>query len=315
MATDAAELARIFGYEPEEDEVEDEPTDDTVDESETESTEGDEPEGEKGGEGKDEPRDVAASEQSTEEEAPTEPKAEISDEKPSDDRYKRLLGELKRYRKYSPIVEMFEEEPELARRVLAQRMGLGEEKAPAEEAPAKTATPTPEQVESIKKYWERRMQEDPVGALAEFFGRMMDERLEGTKQIGVKSVIRDFKADRKAADPLFTQYEDIFDTLVKKANTQVLQDDPDSSLQGLEVLAFGIWAKKQREAMARAKTREKPSVKEKPRSLSTSTSAGPAKGSAKPKRALTEEERYLANLYGEENLDTEEEEKSVWGRG
>lgn len=305
MADNAAELAAMFGYE-----VPDEPEEEVT--PETPETPETKPES---GEGEGEPSGVAAPETPTGEKAPTEPEAEISPDVSPADRYDTLLEELKRYRRFAPVLEMLEEEPSLARQVLAQRIASG---TPAQE-PEKPAPTTPSD-EELKAYWTRRMQEDPVGGLAEFMDRAFEQkiaqRLGPTEAITQRSAVKDFKTDLKASDPSFVQREAIFDALIEKADKNALKANPEASLQALEVLAFGIWAKQQREAMVRAAAARKPVAKETPRSLGISTSEAPTAGkTAKPKRELTDEERHLAIIYPDlvEALEEDDNEESPWG--
>ncbi len=301
MAETAAELAALFGMEvPEEEPAKVTPQ--ATDKSKEEVS----------GEGTGQPSGVAAPEEPTGE-ATSEPKAETPSE---DTRYDELLTELKRYRRYDPIIQMFEEEPELARQVAARRFApeTQEVQAPAQ-APAQPQAISQEKMNEIRAYWERRMTEDPIGGLAEFIDRLVDERTTGTRVTGVKALIRNYKADRKAEDPLFAKYESVFDALVNRADVKALQDDPDTAFAAIENLAYGTWARQQRAALARAKAvNAAPPKRETPQTLATSTTTAPASGGAKPKQELSAEERYLADVYGEDLVGPDESEESVWGR-
>lgn len=288
-----AALAAIFGYDaPEVEETE------TPEVAVTETPE----------EGKVQPSDVASSEETTSEETPA-PVTETPVVK--DARYEELLGELKRYRKYAPIVDMFEEKPELARRVAAKQL-LGEDEPAAPAAPA-----VPQATEAqIREYWQGRFEADPVGALGEMVGRIVEERTAPQKRITAQSVISNYKAARRA-DPVFARYEAHFDAALAQADKNALMahENPESVLDAIETMAFGVWARDQRKAAEAARAR-KPVVQETPRSLGEGRVASPA-SPARPRRQPTREEMQLADIYGEdlvkEAMD-EADAESTWGR-
>lgn len=294
MANDVAELASIFGYELPAEEPE-------VQEPEAEAVVEEKP----SGEGKDQPSPVATGKESTGE-AATEPETEIGENESRDERYDELMGRLKRYERFAPIIEMLEEEPKLSRQILAQRMGLTPEVEERGEPAPKEASA--EEKARLVQYWQDRMQKDPLAGLAEFIQAVVRDSVAPVKAGGIRAAVREFKAGRQS-DPLFKHYESVFDMLVQKSRPEDLENE--NSLEALDVLAFGAWAKNQRAAAVKANAGRTSTPQEKPRTLASTRSA-PAAGGATPRKTRSPEETYLADKYGEEGLD-EDEPETAWG--
>lgn len=266
-------------------------------------------------EGDEQPSPDDAGEEAQGEEAATEPDAEIPSEKEGTrERFQELTEKLRRYEKYDPIIQMLEEPttgPELTRKVVEKRLGLGE-RTPAP-APAQ---PSAEEIQGQRARLEKAMQDDPVGTLVYLIREEVKAVNAPNQSVGVKSIIREYKADRRASDDgdLFKHYEPIFDAFLKSADPAVLQADPDTALLAIENIAFGTWAREQR-AKVRAGRKGKPAAtRDTPRSLER-PGAKPV-AVAKPRKPLSEEERRIAEIYGEEAVtpDETEESESAWGR-
>lgn len=257
------------------------------------------------------PRPVASGKEDSTREAAPQPEAENEGEK--DARYRALLQKLQKYEKYEPLLDILEEEPAIARRIVAQRLGLLDEEQPRTEPTSQAQAPawTPEQVQ---EYWRGEFERDPVGALTKLVSAVVQQQTAPQARTSLRSLTAAYKADRRAADPMFPHYEPYFDALLKSADPEKVMQDPDAAFAAMERLAFGTWAMEQREKARRAKGKKPPS--ETPRSLDVGKLTE-AKSPSKPRRQLSAEEQELARLYGEDLVraaleEEEASEEGVW---
>lgn len=263
----------------------------------------------------DEPRaDAAAEDADVDEPAPEDDAEDREDQDTTEGRFKELTGQLRRYQKYDALIEMFEEQPELARKVAAKKLGLD---AGVREVPAAPTALTPEQEAAIKEQWADAMQKDPVGTITHIIREVVRGETKGTKSIGVKALIREYKAERRNSPDdgeLFKRYEHVFDAFAKEADQAQVESDPDTALIAIENIAYGTWAREQRARAAKAKGKKgKVAARETPRSLETPTGDRKAVPT-KSRKPLTDEERDLVDRYGEDAAPDDQEPESVWGR-
>lgn len=257
------------------------------------------------------PRPVASGKEDSTREAAPQPEAENEGEK--DARYRALLGKLQKYEKYEPLLDILEEEPAIARRIVAQRLGLLDDEQPRTESAPQATSPawTPEQVQ---EYWRAEFERDPVQALTKLVSAVVQQQTAPQARTSLRSLTAAYKADRRAADPMFQHYEPYFDALLKAADPEKVMQDPDAAFAAMERLAFGTWAMEQREKARRAKGKKPP--QEPPRSLDVGKLTE-ARSPSKPRRQLTPEEQELARLYGEDLVraaleEEESAEEGVW---
>lgn len=249
------------------------------------------------------------------------PAADEDEDEPGDERtrarFQKLNEELKRYKRYEHLVDMFEEEPDLARRVAAHRMGIDvepEPRQPVRREPVQPQGPTPEQAQQIREYWAQRFEADPISAMADLTRQIVAEQNRGSRNVSARTAQSIYKSQRRQADPLFSKYEPYFDQLVQSVDPDKLIEDPDGAFEAIEAMAFGRWAQEQRKAAQRAKSRNKVAERETPPPAEPRGVSKPV-NKARPKRELTEEERYLADIYGEDAvLADDEESENIWGR-
>src|SRR5438105_1809763 len=230
----------------------------TEDQSE-EIAEPKESEGEETTQESEESDEQPAEEEATEEEVEeTEEEAEPEQVQPDNRaaRIQALAREAKRSQRFRPLLDMLEEDPNLAREIVGRKLGL----VPADrEQPRREPAPVQQQNqmsrEQLSAYWNEKFQRDFAGAFAE----MMDLKLQGVRAesraanepaavASFKSVVRSFKSDLQSganADDQFSYYEPYFDALLKSADRNYIMTDPDTTLQALRDLAYGRWANDQ----------------------------------------------------------------------
>lgn len=245
--------------------------------------------------------------------APTLPPQAVPKE-----RFDEVYDRARKYEEWEPIIKLFEEDPATARRFILERVQSSQPQAPSQ-PPAQTYTP-----EQVREYWTKRFEEDPAGTMTELLQRIVDERLNQfaqhvapIRQSVAKLAVRDFKKAMREEDPLFNKYERIFDSIVAQTDPALIEAYPDQVLSRARAMAFGMWADTQRKKIGSApKTalpREKPTGAE----VDVTGRGAPAPSvQAKPKRAPTKEEEFLAERYGIplETLLEDEEEEAVFSR-
>lgn len=250
-----------------------------------------------------------------------EPETEATD--PGSSRIRALAGQAKRAQKFSSVLDMLEDDPNLARELVARKLGL----VPAEKAvqsqpqqPVQAQQQAPSR-EQLQKYWTERFQTDFAGALSEF----MDLKLRGVRDearslaeptavASFNSVVRSYKADLKGDDNQFEYYEPYFDALLKSADRSYVMQAPETTLAALRDLAYGKWANEQRGRHAKALKQGRPAGRDNPRRSSLASSQGTRPGgSMKKTRTLTKEEEMLADRYGVDLVTEDENEpESAW---
>jgi len=269
------------------------------------------------------PEDEEASEEDVEEtkEEGTEPEEEPTDR--GDSRIRALAQQAKRAQKFGSVLDMLEEDPNLARELVARKLGL----VPADQAvksqpqqPVQPERQAPSK-EQLQKYWTERFQTDFAGALSEF----MDLKLQGvraesrqlaepTAVASFNSEVRSYKADLKVNDEQFEYYEPYFDALLKSADRNYVMQAPDTTLAALRDLAYGKWANEQRSRRAKALKQGQPARRDNPRNSRLASSQGSRTGGpVKRTRQLTKEEEMLADRYGVDLVTEDEDEpESAW---
>jgi len=257
--------------------------------------------------------DAAIEEDSDETETPAEETEEVADEKPvregrKDPRLERILREHARLKRYEPIVDMIEEEPELGRQLAARRLGFRTEP----EQPAPQSQQPQVSDEELKEQWRQAFERDPVGAFNRLVEIKVQQMTAGTKVASTRALVAQYKARRIQEEPLFKHYEPLFDALAEHANPDLLTQHPDQVLDGVESMAFGRWAKDQRGKIAKARSKQPAPAKEPKRSLDEGKQPVASKPVKQP-RKLTDEEKKLADMYGDEYFgDDDEPEGNPW---
>lgn len=257
--------------------------------------------------------DAAIEEDPDDTETPAEETEEVAEEKPvrrsKDPRLERILKEHARLKRYEPIVDMIEEEPELGRQLAARRLGFRTEQ-PVQQQPQTQPQPNEEEV---KEQWRQAFERDPIGALDRLIDMRVDQRTAGTKKTSSRALVAQYKAKRLAEEPLFRHYEQLFDVLAEQANPDMLTEYPDQVLDGVESMAFGRWAKDQRGKASKARAKQPTPVKEPKRSLDEGKQPVASRQVKQP-RKLTDEEKKLADQYGDEYFgdDDNEPEDNPW---
>jgi len=228
-------------------------------------------------------------------------------------RFDEVYEKAKLYESWAPIIELFDKDPNAARRVIMERVAgrtQEQEAAPATRQPS---------AEEIRAYWAKRLEEDPVGGLADLVRAAVAEQIQQAvvpaiapvRRTAVQTLVRDFKRAAKEEDPLFAHYEKVFDSVLSQTDPSLIEQNPDLVLSRAKAMAFGMWADTQRQKIMAAKG-QKTLPREKPTAAAEVTaSPTPSESTrAKPKRTPTREEIIISERYGIplEQLMAEEEE-------
>lgn len=282
-----------------------------VAESEEDEAEGPTSEGEEEGdaEGEDEP----AEEEVEEGDEPDEGEEPIEEEPApaprTQQRIQRLSRMAARAQKFEPILEMLENDPNMAREIVARRLGLVPQAPAREPTPAKAPERTAITVESLQK--------DPVGTLRTLIREELGDRVGPAEKMlttgTVETLVDSFKARAATSDKRFGQYEQYFDALVERTDPSVILQNPKSALRMLKNMAFGEWYGDQTERIAKAQRANppaRPAQRGRRNALTTATGAGGRgqRSVARATRALTAEEQVLAERYGVDLVTPDEGE-------
>jgi hypothetical protein len=285
-------------------------------------------------EGEEADQEPEESDEQPEEEAPEE-EVEETEEEPDTQtattgrtqaRIQALAAEAKRAARFKPILDILEEDPNLAREVVGRKLGLVPAESRQAQPQVQQAVQPQQQAtkEQLQAYWTKRFSEDFAGAMAE----MMDLKLKGVREesraagepaavASFKSVVRSFKADLQSganSDDQFEYYEPYFDALLKSADRNYVMSDPDTTLSALRDLAYGKWANDQRSRAKKAATKTQAAGRANPRRASLATAGGGApRRAVKTTRPLNDAEKMLAERYGLDLVTPDEDEpESAW---
>jgi hypothetical protein len=221
--------------------------------------------------------------------------------------------------KHAALLEAVESDPAIARRLLIERTypERTPDQRPVEQRPAPETTLTPEQMAKVREHWEGKYQQDPVGTIWEL---NQIAQKQGERQAMARTnrlVVSNYKASR-ASDPLFSKYAATFDKILAATDPAVLDQYPEATMERAENMAFGEWARGQRQRITAAGgTSTLP--RETPPKTGPSTASGqappqPAKG---PRRQPTNEELTAAQIYRvpvESIMEDAEDSAPVFGR-
>jgi hypothetical protein len=279
------------------------------------------------------PEELAESEEKQqEEEPPSEDEGTGEEELPAEEegatgasrtqaRMRSLAAEAGRAKKFAPILEMLEENPALARELVARRLGLETAPAARAEVPA-TRVPTAEEQANLRMYWEGELKKDPAGALMRMITwaqqQVVAPQAAVLAKANAETLVDGYKARLVSADPdRWPEVEPYFDALIEQADPQVLIQNPRRTLDFLRRNAYGAWMEDQEKKIAKARARATATGRTtmgrrvNPRTrLTTATAAGGGnqRTLAQATRRMSDEERSLADRYPEfASAITEEE--------
>ena len=278
-------------------------------ESEEESPEGEE-EVEETEEGEEEPEEGEEESESEEEEGEAEPEPAPAPRRRS--REAELSARLKEFEPYAPLLDVLKEDPNLVREIVAKKLGLAPQ-APTQAEPTQQGRQMTS--EELNAAWNKRLTENPAQAINDLIAANL-ERVSGPQQKAtVATVIRGYKADRRADDELFSRYENYFDALVSRADPRLIMQNAEQALSAIEATALGIFAREQRAKVRKTNKTTRQAVREEPRrgALAASRGTPKAAGQAKAPRKLSAEEQILADRYGADAIDTSDDSESAWG--
>lgn len=266
-----------------------------------------------------------------EEEAPEEEaeEAEQVDEEPEQEpadqgnaRIRALAQEAKRAQRFRPILDLLEENPDLAREIVGRKLGLVPAERQSQQSVQSQAQPQRPQMsqQELDAYWNKKLQESPAGALAEMLDlklkairQQQDAQAEPVATASFKSVVRSFKSDVRDTDEQWQYYEPYFDALLKTADRNYVMSDPDTTLSALKDLAYGRWANEQRSRAKKARQAAPASARrQNPRTRLATPTSGRSGARVKQTRALTKEEAALAERYGYDLVAPDDEPESAW---
>lgn len=304
-------------------EVEEVESDDGTGESDTPDSDlAESEEGEPGATDEPDGEEIVEEEVPDEDEVSEEGDEELVDGSPrTQARMRDLSARAARAAKFEPILEMLENDPDMAREIIAKRLGLtprGGATEPAarpagQGAPAGGgAGPTQEQVTA---YWNEELKKDPAKTLVRMISWVNEQQNAPVAQrlasANVETLVENFKGRMASADPQrWPHYEPYFDALLDQTDPNTILQSPKQTLQMLKRMAFGTWAEEQTEraTKARAKVRAKPAQQGRRNALTRGTGAGGAGGrQATRTRQLSEEEQELVRRYGDLALPEEGE--------
>jgi len=275
----------------------------------------------------------AEEEEVVEEEVPEETEEEGDENLPVVDprqqRIRQAVEGAKRAQKYGDILDMLEEDPNLARELIGRKLGLvpARTEQPASQAPATQPAAQPQWTEEQKSaYWNREYTRDPAGTIARIWDLKEEARqqaaqaeAEPQRNATFATVVRSFKSDMRDAtsgDPQWQYYETYFDEALKSADKRLILAKPDETLAFIRDLAYGRWVRDQRIRLKKAQAGQAPASKrETPRNRLTIGGGNRPTGrqNARPSRPMNDEERLLADRYGWDLVSPDENEpQSAW---